>query len=424
MIKKKELIKDLLILFFLSLNISMYIVTNNPVYLFAVNMILTIIITISAKFSIMSLKIIVLNWTLIPAMFQYSTNESYGLLAMNLIPLYFAEMNIICLIYNLIILIFCKKTNFLNLEKVKILNYKTKLRLRREIVVLLCIIAILSSIVAFPRMPFTSAVDGRFNALFKGNAWNHITVVALLFLLPAIKQSRSIQVTYTFCIFWFLSHYERVDMIGIIIAMVIVLFIWEDYSNKKIKVNILKNLKYILLIGIIIIVFIIVGDKRNGGDFDVATLMRRVLVQKTASDIAYNLTATIDFVINNGIIYGQTLIIYLFKLIPFTPNTMSTSALIQEIYNTAGGDFLLDDAFINFGFIGVLSFSIIECSIFMLLVKFKSKYSFYVYILLLATVFRVEWYGYYYIEKALFYFIPIIMFLTKFKILNRKIYNI
>lgn len=393
----------------------MYFITANSTYLFLCNIIIMLETLIIAKFSIFSVKTIVLNWVLIAATFQHITGKSYGLLEMNLVTLYYKEMNIISLIYNIIMIIFISYSRIIQLEKRKLLNCRDKIHLKKFSVLLLSFIAIACSIIAFPRMPFTHATNGRFSALFKGNAWNHVAVVALLCLLPEIKKSRIVQGTYLLCIFWFLSHYERVDMMGVIVGCVIVLFTWTNFKDSNFKkIGLKKYTKYILVLITVVILLLVIGDMRNGGTFQADKLLRSIFVQKTASDIAYNFTCTVDYTINYGLLHGKTLLIYIVKLIPFTQNSASTSALIQNIYSTAGGDFLLDDAFINFGYIGVACFAILECIIIKLILENKSKYSCYLYLVLLFTVFRVTWYGYYYIEKAIFYFVPIMMGLSYF----------
>ena len=133
---------------------------------------------------------------------------------------------------NFIWILIFTNTNIIELEKNKMI--KSNYQLNDFFVFFLCICAIFSILIAFPRLPFVKVADisGRFSALLPGNAWNHITIVCLILLIPSFKKNKLTKLTYLFCIFWFLSHYERVDIIGLLFGLFVITFFKK---NRKIN---------------------------------------------------------------------------------------------------------------------------------------------------------------------------------------------
>ena len=120
------------------------------------------------------------------------------------------------------------------------------------------------------------------------------------------------------------------------------------------------------------------------------------------------------------LLLGKTYITYLIKAIPFLDTELRTDTILQEKYSTAGGDFFLDEPLMNFGWLGVILYPIIEMGIYLLILRKKSKYRFFVWVFLTTNTFRTTWYGLLYIEKGLIYFIPILYFILYFIEKNRR----
>ena len=167
---------------------------------------------------------------------------------------------------------------------------------------------------------------------------------------------------------------------------------------------------------ICIFMMVYMGEKRvgNAQNIGMENILRKTLVQNTASDIGYVFNSSIDYYKNNNLLMGKTYLTYIIELFPFLDSNVRAGHILGELYNTPGGDFILSEPLMNFGVIGVVIFQVLEYSIYTLILSKKNKYRFFLYAFLMMTVFRTTWYGWIYIEKAVVYFIPIIYFITKY----------
>lgn len=385
-----------------------YNILKTPNVLFFTNIVMLILILIKAKFSYFSMKTLVINYILFAVFFQYNTGESYGILEVSTIELNYFLINFLILLYNIISYIWICCLNVLINEK-ELLN--DNFEIGKLSTYFCCLLAIVTAIIAFPGMPFNeNYVSNRFVGLLQGNAWNHISIVCLLFVLPNFKKNHFVKFTYLFVIFWFISHYERVDIIGLLFFC----FVYILARKKKIK------LKTYIIFGIIALVcvftMVYMGEKRAGNEeyVNISSIIRKTLVQNTASDIGYVFNTSIDFYKNEDLLLGKSYITYIIKLLPFTDSDVRVGNILNEKYNTPGGEFILSEPLMNFGIIGVIVFQIIEYSIYTLILSKKNKYRFFLYSFLMMTVFRTCWYGWIYIEKAVVYFIPVIYIITKY----------
>lgn len=398
------------------LTIILYLIFKTPIVIFIANMILMLLIIIKAKFSYFSMKTILINYVLVAVCFQYLTGTSYGILENSPIDLHFFEINILIYSYNLVTYLWIKLTNILEKEKEILRN---NVYIGKISTYLLCILAIATSIIAFPGLPFDKEYTfNRFSGLLPGNAWNHIAIVALLFLLPNLRKKNIVKLTYLFVIFWFLSHYERVDVIGLI------LFCFIYVLARKKKINI-KTYVGIGLIGIITLFgMIYIGEARvnNSNNMSLSDIFRKVLVQNTAADVGYVFNSSIEFVKNEELLKGKTYSTYILKLVPFLDSDLRCDKILNKMYAAPGGEFILSEPIMNFGFWGAIVFQIIEFTIYTIILSKNTNYRFFLYSFLIMTVFRTTWYGWIYIEKAVVYFIPIMYFITKFldNIENKK----
>lgn len=397
-IKKSTLINLAYVISFIIICLIFYLITKSYIPLFICNFALCLAIVIKCKFSMFSLKMIIVNYILLPLLYQMLTGSSYGLLELGLVELNYFVILISIMLYNIVFIILINTTNVLEKEKEKIDN---KFIIRGKTKYLLALLAIASIIIAFPRLPFSYNSSGRFQALLPGNAWNHITIICLIFLIGNLKNDKLIQFTYGFCIFWFLSHYERVDTIGLLLLLVIIFFV-----RKKIKINMPK----LLIIGTIFLIIFstmtYVGVKRSKSN-DIG-LLKNLIVQSTASDLAYVYNISIDYSRTNSKLYGITFIQYFIEAIPFLEYDKSVTKLLSNEYVFPGGEFILSSSIMNFGVFFVPIFAILEFWILYRIIISRKNITVIIYLFFVAATFRINWYGINYIETGMIYVIPFI----------------
>lgn len=401
MIRKKQLlcnIIDISIVIFISL---MYFVLNkNPNIIFFGNILFCVLICFRAKFSLYSIKMILIDYVLISVFFQYNFNVSYGVLQNNLYDLNYTTINALVFIYSLIINFYLINSNFLKIEKEKqTLEYEFS----KRSCIILSIIAIIFSIVAFPHI---GKVAPRFDSLLPGNGWNHVVIISLLLLLPVFNKYNFVKFSYAFCIFWFLIQGERVDMIGLIFCLIIILGTKKLKQQNKNKI--LNIVKYAFLFFLIFFIMIFIGERRAGNkNLNMTQLIQKVLIQNTAADVGHVYNVSILYRKDHGLLYGKSYLEYIKNAIPMFPSNTIDKRLEKE-YFSPGGAFLLSEPYMNFGVIGVIIFAISDVLIIGFITKRKTKYSYFLYLYIFAAVFRTSWYGLWYMETGIIYILPIL----------------
>ena len=413
--EKNKLLKNLPLFIINFFIIVFYLLFINYNIILIGNIVLTFFIVLKSKFSLFSIKAILIIYVLIAIAFQYNTGISYGLLQMDLYPLKYGIINVSIYLYLIILYFFITNTDILDSERKKI---NKKVFNNNFFIFICCITAIAFSIVAFPSLNFTFGSGVRFNSLLPGNAWNHVVVISLIMILPNLKDNKLVKLTYLFCIFWFLIHSERVDMIGVIFLVFV--YFSNKIDIKKLNKK-LKNINKIILLILIVLVFVIIGEVRSGRKIDLSFeyLCNKILIQNTAADVGYVYNVSIIETENNGYNYGETYLNYIYEIIPFIKSNYDASSYLRSNYSTAGGIFILSEPYMAFGLIGVIIFAIIEFIILNIILKKDGNYTYYIYLYLLATPFRVCWYGLVYIEKGIIYIIPLMLILRK--ILKKRI---
>lgn len=381
--------------------ISIYIISKNILILFILNVFLMGETILNFKISIFSLKSVIINYILFPLIYQYYTGTSYGLLQLNYVDIHYYYIFISIFLYNITSLLFLKFYKFNNEEKKKL---KIPYTISNNIGILLCLLAIICSIIAFPTLPFTFNSANRFNALLPGNAWNHVVIICLIFLLGNLKNNKFVKFTFLFCAFWFLSHYERVDMIGIIVLLVFIYF-----SKHEIKLNFTKYIKYFVGIIILFIGMSYIGATRGGTSIN--SLTKSLFTQSTACDIAYVYNISIDYSQNYGLVHGNSYKQYIVELIPFISYNKSITNLLKSKYIFPGGEYLLSAVVMNFGIYFIPLFTLIEDYVIVKIIKSKKLYFTLIYLFILTASFRINWYGLIYIETGLVYIIPVLLFI-------------
>lgn len=379
---------------------------------FCLSTILIILTLIKCKFSFFSLKSLIIYYSLFPFFFKYNFNISYGLFGKSNTNNYFIA------VVAIFIYLFCwyfiyQNTKILEYEKNKYIN---KINFDKKIYKLFALMAIIVTLVRFPTLPFFKNYD-RFVSLLPGNGWNHVVMILLAFSIPKLKESKFIQFSFLFVFIWFLGHYERVDCIGLIFLLLMIYFNNIKIDMKKIIVSIVGIC--ILFFGLTSIEFIRVDNK-----FDFKTLVTKIFVNSTASDVDYTYDRAIEYS-NKKLEYGKTYLKYGVEIIPMVEYKDSSINILNKKYSTVGGEFILNEPIMNFGLVGVLMFFIIEFLIMYNILKINNNYSTYFVYTLIFSVFRIVWYGVSYIETTILWYIPmLLLFITTYNKLKKGETNI
>lgn len=383
------------------------ILCNNKVYmLFLFNMFMLFLIIYKAQFSIMSVWAFVPNYTLMSVFYYYETGIAYGKLAY-IHKLYMNEMCIALICYNIIIFIFCYYSHLLQYEK-KV--YEADVNINTTTAIIFAILAVVMVYIAFPSLNFTFDSSNRFNALLPGHFWNHFSIILLLFAVGNLKNSRIIQICFCIVIAWFLLHSERVDVLGLLIFLII------RYCSRKNYNFSFKVMSGVTIIGIFIfVVFLYIGNSRAGEQMvlSVSSFWQNFMTQSTSSDLGHVFNGTIDYVNNKGLLYGKTYITYLQGLIPMFDQPLRAGHLVGVYYHTAGGEFIISEPYINFGYIGILVIITVYICIVEKIIKKNTLYGRIVFYFLTASAVRYLWYGLTYIETGIIYLIPLSYLLSK-----------
>lgn len=403
---------------FIVISTIIYYFKFNPNIMFWINIFTIILICYKAKFSFISLQTVLINYILLPVFFQYNEGTSYGILEIGKIPLNYSIINYTIVIYNCINLFFIFNTNFLVKEQELL---KDNPKIEKGIACFFGTVAIIATLIALPSIPFQTS-DIRnvgLKALLPGNAWNHVAIAALIFAFPRLKDSKYVKFSYVFTIFWFLSHFERVDVLGLIIMIILLVIINVNAKLRK---------KMIIMTGILCVaIFFImtaIANVRVNKEVTFNSLIRSIFVHSTVSDIAYTYNAAIQYNIEHENLYGKTYKSYLIEAIPLLKSDTDVEKILLDEYATVGGNYLLGEPVINFGIIGVVIFKIVELYIIYNLAKHKYKINYFWYLFLIATIFRSIWYGLSYIELGMLYMVPIFYIIAfKRRAITKYIYQ-
>lgn len=368
---------------------------------------------IVCKFSLFSLFSVILFMPVVSMYFQVQTGKSYGLLEISTYELHYQLMFLCIFACLLILLLYTNNTSILDHEK-QVLKFHDS----RESLLgayFCATLAICSAIVAFPSLPFTRGFST--SSLLPGNAWNHLAIVGLMFSFEKAKKSKYIRFCFVFVIIWFISHFERVDIISFILGLVLVLLV-----RNNIRVRIKTVIRYCIFILLALIAMVYIGEVRAGNSsisfFD---LLRKLVVQNTATDVAYVFNLSAEYYEHFQLLHGETYISYLYSIFPTLDSPITVPNIIKTISFSPGGEYYISEPLINFGIAGVVLIFIVELLVVSLIIRRHTPYCFYVYLFILCTQFRIIWYGRSFIETALIYFIPICYFVTH-KIFSRKAY--
>lgn len=395
----KKFIYLLLGLLLFAFSTSLFILdVDKPIFFCAI--ILMVLIVFKAKVSAFSVVTVFMTYILLPVFWQSIFGESYGIL--RLAPhLYSKEIYYSIFLFNFAIYLMCYFTRILINEKKM---YQVNVPYNRIFCYICACIAVTFSIISFP-----SFVGERFDALLPGNAWNHLVLVSLLFLAFYMKESHIAKVAFIFSLGWFLLHGERVDMLGYMIFLFI--FIFHRY---KIKIT-PKSFLLLATGGVsMFLLLILVGARRTGDSFNLIGLVRTLIVQPTACDIAYVFNSSIHFSKTEVLYKGFTYIDNLKGLIPFVPTPNRPEILLNVFYGAPGGEFYLSESIMNYGYLfGVIVSITMFVALSYTLLKYhkRSLYIACATMFIICALPRIIWYGKHYVYTGLLYFIPAIFIL-------------
>ncbi len=402
---KKKLLHFIILVFAIVL---VWLLPLNKELLLAFNLIFVVVILINSKFSIISLWTIITNYVLLNLYVYDLTGVTYGVLGLTK-NIDFETMLSFMLFLNLSFFFWSDCTYFRDYE-VKLLAY-TAYNPGKNFTYTCCILAMLMCIIAFPQMPFFFSDSSRFEALLPGHAWNHFVIVLLIAIYPNLRSSNLVKATYIFSAVWFLSHYERVDILGLIV-LVMFLYLRRESINK----NWSSFIKILIVAIVVFVVMSFLGDTRTGtSGLQLSTIFKKILSQNTACDVGYGYHASIDYMHNYPLLYGKTYLRYLVEAIPtLNADTLNPNIILGKYYWLPGGSFILSEPIINFGLIGVIILPNIYMFLVNTLIRKKSNYRYMAYLFLIATSFRYLWYGINFIETGMLWIIPFVCVLYRF----------
>lgn len=404
------IIAILSLLFYLNLNGLNAFQTGSVWIAFLINILLVVLSLYLSGIDLITLFLICVNALLIPITIQYFTGSSYGLLALNIVPLHLSSIYAYNFIYCACVLLVSCITSF---KKNEIdLFSRGKIYFSGETVILFNnIIALIFTIVAFPRIGLTDA-QNRFNMLLPGRAWNQLVIVALLFNVHYLKTKRSVQLTYLFVISWFLIDGERADITGLFLGLVVFYFL--NLKINKINFGIKKKLKIFSLVLLVIILMNLIAILRNGNEVTPLKAITSLLVTPTTADVGYLYNVAIDSYGKFGAYNGKIFISNLLSAIPlFSPEGFS-DFIDLEHYANPGGEPIIAEPIMDFGIYGVPVIAIIDTLFFRLFVQFKNKFFEFELLLILCTIPRVVWYGRSYSYTGILFFVPLMFIANKF----------
>ena len=139
--------------------------------------------------------------------------------------------------------------------------------------------------------------------------------------------------------------------------------------------------------------------------------MKKVIIQNTATDIAYLYNSTIDYISTNQVRDTPFFYHNIISIIPGLDNLFdieSAGSFINRLYKGPGGEYILIQPLIDFGYWSIIPFVYVHMFILNFIFKRKSDYFFLVYVFLIAGTYRVIWYGITYIQTGMFFIIPIL----------------
>lgn len=398
----------LLIAIFLSLWPQLFI-NSTTVTLIYGNLALFALIFLQNGLSVVSWLALCANLTVAPILVQYYTGYSYGLLQLNLIPIYSESILKYQTFYNITMLIGSAVFSISKNEKIALNTLNYDFLTAPSSMQFNNLIAIIFTFIAFPRLSLGAAENSatRFDMLLPGHSWNQLVIVALLLNVTCLN-NKSVRYTYAFCISWFFLNGERSDITGLCLGVMAYYFTVVVHKNPK------KQFLIALIAVAISYLLLQIGNIRIGNNLDNVNrpFWINLLTFSTISDVGYLLNATFD-IINHGLFtHGRTLASNLSQIIPFSKTVYDFPTIISQYYANPGGEPLIAAGSSDFGIWGPAISALIDLIALKLLLLKKNKLFIYEYLLILCSVPRIAWYGRNFVFSAMFFFLPFMIYIN------------
>ena len=383
--------------------------TMNLIIALVLNLLLVMVSFLTLGIEIITFSLFCIILLTIPITIQYFTGESYGLLSLGLVQLHYADFLKYTFLYWVVFLIMSIifKISDDEYKLVFVPNFK----FNSLNIVFNNLMAIVFTIVAFPRLTLSVSTNARFNMLLPGHAWNQLAIVSLLFNLSVLRKNNSVKLTYLFVILWFLLNGERADITGLILGI----FVYECMIHKK-YINSIKISHKIFYIGILLAFIIFLNDLasvRSGGKFSLKNGINSILVTPTISDVSYIFNTVIDYSKLNSTLNGKLFFSNLLSIIPFNSNNVFSN-IISNAYPYPGGEPWLAQPLLDLHTWGLIVFGIVDFIFFKLLVIKKNLFFKMEYIALLCLIPRAIWYGRGFVFSTMFFFVPFMFIMNRF----------
>ena len=375
-------------------------ILHDPIVWLIADFFLMFAIIARSKISFFSANTVINTYPLVGIICEYFFDFSHGLLHISELPIHIIEISICIFIFNAMLgyIVFC--TNVLKKEK-ELLKFIPSRCTRFT-----CeIFAVLSSVLIIIGLPYGFfSFENRNLTALPGSSWKVLALYAVFFSIPYLKKSTIVNIFSCFTMLWFLLHAERVEFIGFLLMLVILMFNKKE-NNLKIK----DYAKYIFIAFALVVLFAVIGNVVRGMSTDFNSILKSSLIQSSMVDIMYVFNTGVDYADRFGFIHGQTLTVYLDKFFLLNDSHNSYTAFLNNYARNAGGGYALTDGYLNFGYPGVFVQVLIQLLWINFCLKKKNNYRYFCYCFMIAMCFRYSWYGYYYYEKTPIVYVPLFL---------------
>lgn len=378
------------------------------IFAFFLDLFLVVISWITNGFELITFILFCIILLTVPITVQFFTGNSYGLLSMGIIQLYYADFLEYTFIYCSIFLGISIIINFENNEE-KLINLDS-LNLSSLNIIFNNLIAIIFTIVAFPRLTFHVVATERFDMLLPGHAWNQLAIVALLFNLRYLKDRTSVKLVYIFVICWFLLNGERADITGLVLG----LFIYFLGRDKKYISKLSRLKKISIIFGLIVFLLLLNAliSIREGSSISLLQDIKTLIVTPTLSDVSYIFNTVIDYSKRFSKLNGSIFLENIYSIIPLYNNDFF-GTLMSSLYPHPGGEPWLAQPLLDWGKAGLIFAPFIDLLLLKMITLRNNSFFKLEYLAFLCLIPRAVWYGRSYTFTTLIFFVPFMYLINK-----------
>lgn len=378
------------------------------IFAFLLDLSLVVISWITNGFELITFILFCIILLTVPITVQFFTGDSYGLLSMGIVQLYYADFLEYTFIYCSIFLGISIIINFENNEE-KLINLDS-LNLSSLNIIFNNLIAIIFTIVAFPRLTFHVVATERFDMLLPGHAWNQLAIVALLFNLRYLKDRTSVKLVYIFVICWFLLNGERADITGLVLG----LFIYFLERDKKYISKLSRLKKISIIFGLIVFLLLLNAliSIREGISISLLQDIKTLIVTPTLSDVSYIFNTVIDYSKRFSKLNGSIFLENIYSIIPLYNNDFF-GTLMSSLYPHPGGEPWLAQPLLDWGKVGLIFAPFIDLLLLKMITLRNNSFFKLEYLAFLCLIPRAVWYGRSYTFTTLIFFVPFMYLINK-----------